>query len=58
MKEIQSKITEFVKMNFFKIMGAFLVIGLLQYFLGCGAFADEEVEVEADANLVLQSEEE
>jgi hypothetical protein len=49
MKETLSTIMGFVKTNFFKIMGGFLVIGIMQYFLGCGAFAEEEVEV--DANL-------
>tara|TARA_R100000482_G_C4975587_1_gene81011 strand:- start:48 stop:215 length:168 start_codon:yes stop_codon:yes gene_type:complete len=47
MKEMLPKLMEFVKMNFFKIMGGFLVIGIMQYFLGCGAFAEEEVEVDA-----------
>jgi len=42
-----SKITGFVKTNFFKIMGVFLIIGLIQY-----ACSDKQEPVE-DTNPAL-----
>tara|TARA_R100000479_G_C6281540_1_gene163141 strand:- start:26 stop:193 length:168 start_codon:yes stop_codon:yes gene_type:complete len=51
MKETLSTVMGFVKMNFFKIMGVFLIIGLLQYvFKACG----EEAPVEATATEVVE----
>lgn len=41
MDNITSNITGFVKTNFFKIMGVFLIIGLIQY-----ACSDKEAVVE------------
>jgi hypothetical protein len=46
MKETLSTIMGFVKTNFFKIMGVFLIIGILQYFLGCDIIPLPSQEVE------------
>ena len=49
MDNIASKITGFVKTNFFKIMGVFLIIGLIQY-----ACSDKEAVVEMSDTTSVQ----
>ena len=41
------KMFKFVKRYFVHIMGVFLVIGLLQYFMGCGDVPEEMVVSES-----------
>tara|TARA_A100001201_G_scaffold92932_1_gene80874 strand:- start:1121 stop:1273 length:153 start_codon:yes stop_codon:yes gene_type:complete len=41
----------FVRTNFFKIMGVFLVIGLAQYFMGCGAEETVVAESQEETDL-------
>ena len=54
LKETSSKILSFVKTNFLKIVGLFIVIAVLQNVCGCGSDSTPPVDLTGNAVVVKE----